>query len=162
MKFLGLVEQDLDVVSKEYVDKKIASIPTGSGEESAAVKNKAKINIMAIYMGLPLIAKYSDNVPLDAKYEDLVYEFIKYGQDKEGVNMQDKYNTNNYPNSYVMLRDILKKDPFVYFEEEILNEMMHPTTQVFKLMKANIVLTQTEYDRLSEKNPNAIYFIKED
>lgn len=162
MKFLGLVEQDLDVVSKEYVDKKIASIPTGSGEESAAVKNKAKINIMTIFMGLPLIAKYYDNVTLDSKYEDLVYEFIKYGQDKEGVNIQDKYNINNYPDSYVMLRDILKKDPFVYFEQEILNEIVYIITKIFKQMKANIVLTQTEYDRLSEKNPNAIYFIKED
>ncbi|MGP1402593.1 MAG: phage upper tail fiber protein [Catonella sp.] len=163
MKFLGLVEQDLDIVSKKYVDDKIASIPSGGNGESEAVKDKIKINLMTIYLAFASFSKYGDAIPSDKAYEMTVYDFIKYSFDKNGTKISSKYSLDNYNNNpNKMMRDILKNDPFIYFDEQGFNEMIFIVSYIFKKMNASIVLTQAEYDSLSQKNPDTIYFIKED
>ena len=53
MKVLGLIEQDLDIVSKEYVDKKLKEISKSGAEAPDAPEGYVRLDIPTLLIALP-------------------------------------------------------------------------------------------------------------
>lgn len=110
MKFLGLVEQDLDVVSKEYVDKKISSLSVG--EESAFVKRCVKIDLESrVFL---LHYKNSGNM---SEFKTQLLRFFGQTFTKDGDTIGDKYGLGKLTSenlSLGMVVDIICKERYGY------------------------------------------------
>lgn len=158
MKVLGLIEQDLDVVSKKYVDDKIASIPTGGGE-SEAVKGKVMVNVPSLYFGLMWAAKNLDE-PIN-NFKRLVYTIIfnKDSYDKNGTSLKVKYQ--EFAGNIEIVDEIFKNDPNIYINYEKFNDLIDEMTTSFDKTPGIRVLTQTEYAEGTHYD-GMLYFIKED
>lgn len=117
MKVLGLIDTEVDVVSKKYVDDKIASIPTGSGEsgesgESEAVKNKARVDLM---MQLTLIDFVVNNNAQG--FKQAVSDLFNGACDKNGTPLRDKYDLSTLNRATIL--NIAVKERVVYVDTSL-------------------------------------------
>lgn len=111
MKVLGLIDTEVDVVSKKYVDDKIASIPTGSGE-SEAVKNKARVDLM---MQLTLIDFVVNNNAQG--FKQAVSDLFNGACDKNGTPLRDKYDLSTLNRATIL--NIAVKERVVYVDTSL-------------------------------------------
>ena len=148
MKVLGLIEQDLDIVSKEYVDKKlkeiskaIESVPHGE----IVPEGMIKLDIPTLLLALPPASATIYKVA-GVSFIQLVGMFILGSVDKNGKSILEKYNISDFTQE--KLDEILAKDSAVYVSKDqfdgglsALGEMNSPVTEETSLdgyVKVNI------------------------
>lgn len=112
MKVLGLIDTEVDIVSKKYVDDKIASIPTGGSGESEAVKNKARVDLM---MQLTLIDFLVNNNAQG--FKQAVSDLFNGACDKNGTPLRDKYDLSTLNRTTIL--NIAVKERVVYVDTSL-------------------------------------------
>lgn len=112
MKVLGLVEQDLDIVSKEYVDNKVKEV-SKAGE--IVPEGKIKLDLATFAIALNPDADYKE--ALDGGYIGFLMQFLSSATDVEGTPITQKHNT-YLDGSKESIYRLLKDEPVIYVEEE--------------------------------------------
>lgn len=111
MKVLGLIEQDLDIVSKEYVDKKLKEISKSGAEAPDAPEGYVRLDIPTLLIALP-----SESAPeyqtVGVDYLTLVGMFISQSIDGSGKGVFEKYGISGLTQE--KLEEIVEKDSVVY------------------------------------------------
>ena len=111
MKVLGLIEQDLDIVSKEYVDKKLKEISKSGAEAPDAPEGYVRLDIPTLLMALP-----SESAPeyqtVGVDYLTLIGMFISQSIDGSGKGVFEKYGISGLTQE--KLEEIVEKDSVVY------------------------------------------------
>lgn len=112
MKVLGLIEQDLDIVSKEYVDNKVKEV---SKVDDSAPEGYVKLDLSSLWGTLKL--SHSVNTELDtsgvnfAKILQKCYSKEKVALISADVNLDKKH----YEDSEIL--NIVKANPICYIKE---------------------------------------------
>lgn len=112
MKVLGLIEQDLDIVSKEYVDNKVKEVAK-AGE--IVPEGKIKLDLATFAIALNPDADYKE--ALDGGYIGFLMQFLSSATDVEGTPITQKHNT-YLDGSKESIYRLLKDEPVIYVEEE--------------------------------------------
>lgn len=114
MKVLGLVEQDLDIVSKEYVDNKISKAIESVPHGEIVPEGKIKIDLATFAIALNPDADYEK--VLGRGYISFLMQFLSSATDIEGTPITQKrtYLNGNKESIYRLLKD----EPAIYVEEE--------------------------------------------
>lgn len=111
MKVLGLIEQDLDIVSKEYVDKKLKEINKSGAEAPDAPEGYVRLDIPTLLIALP-----SESAPeyqtVGVDYLTLIGMFISQSIDGSGKGVFEKYGISGLTQE--KLEEIVEKDSVVY------------------------------------------------
>lgn len=111
MKVLGLIEQDLDIVSKEYVDKKLKEISKSGAEAPDAPEGYVRLDIPTLLIALP-----SESAPeyqtVGVDYLTLIGMFISQSIDGSGKGVFEKYGISGLTQE--KLEEIVEKDSVVY------------------------------------------------
>ena len=111
MKVLGLIEQDLDIVSKEYVDKKLKEINKSGAEAPDAPEGYVRLDISTLLIALP-----SESAPeyqtVGVDYLTLIGMFISQSIDGSGKGVFEKYGISGLTQE--KLEEIVEKDSVVY------------------------------------------------
>lgn len=108
MKVLGLIEQDLDIVSKEYVDNKIKE---ASRSENSAPEGYVRLDIPTLLMALPQESSPEyQTVGID--YFTLLDMFISQSIDENEKKVFEKYSISHLTQE--KLEEIIEKDSVVY------------------------------------------------
>ena len=111
MKVLGLIEQDLDIVSKEYVDKKLKEINKSGAEAPDAPEGYVRLDIPTLLIALP-----SESAPeyqtVGVDYLTLIGMFISQSIDGRGKGVFEKYGISGLTQE--KLEEIVEKDSVVY------------------------------------------------
>ena len=111
MKVLGLIEQDLDIVSKEYVDKKLKEINKSGAEAPDAPEGYLRLDIPTLLIALP-----SESAPeyqtVGVDYLTLIGMFISQSIDGSGKGVFEKYGISGLTQE--KLEEIVEKDSVVY------------------------------------------------
>ena len=89
MKVLGLIEQDLDIVSKEYVDKKLKEISKSGAEAPDAPEGYVRLDIPTLLIALPPASATIYKVA-GVSFIQLVGMFILGSVDKNGKSILEK------------------------------------------------------------------------
>ena len=112
MKVLGLIEQDLDIVSKEYVDNKIK-------EASRAGDNTPEgyVRLDLVSLGFAFPPDDECIIVLGDSYRGFLSGFLSGSLDVNGKNLFEKYNIQGYIPEDVY-HEMLKKDPIVYIPKD--------------------------------------------
>lgn len=111
MKVLGLIEQDLDIVSKEYVDKKLKEISKSGAEAPDAPEGSVKVDLTSLWGMLQL--NHNINLEPDANSVDIT-EILHKCFNKDGVALLPP-NTKTY--GYNDRLDVIKANPICYMKE---------------------------------------------
>ena len=114
MKVLGLIEQDLDIVSKEYVDNKIKEVAK-AGE--IVPEGKIKLDLATFAIALNPDADYKEG--LGGGYITMLMQFLPSATDAEGTLITQKHTY--LDGSKESIYRLLKEEPVIYVEEEIFN-----------------------------------------
>lgn len=114
MKVLGLIEQDLDIVSKEYVDNKISKAIESVPHGEIAPEGKIKIDLATFAIALNPDADYEK--VLGGGYISFLSQFLSSATDIEGTPITQKrtYLDGSKESIYRLLKD----EPVIYVEEE--------------------------------------------
>nr|DAI38428.1 MAG TPA: hypothetical protein [Caudoviricetes sp.] len=112
MKVLGLIEQDLDIVSKEYVDNKVKEV-SKAGE--IVPEGKIKLDLATFAIALNPDADYKE--ALGGGYIGFLMQFLSSATDVEGTPITQKHNT-YLDGSKESIYRLLKDEPVIYVEEE--------------------------------------------
>ena len=111
MKVLGLIEQDLDIVSKEYVDKKLKEINKSGAEAPDAPEGYVRLDIPTLLIALP-----SESAPeyqtVGVDYLTLIGMFISQSIDGSGKGVFEKYGISGLTQE--KLEEVVEKDSVVY------------------------------------------------
>ena len=111
MKVLGLIEQDLGIVSKEYVDKKLKEISKSGAEAPDAPEGYVRLDIPTLLIALP-----SESAPeyqtVGVDYLTLIGMFISQSIDGSGKGVFEKYGISGLTQE--KLEEIVEKDSVVY------------------------------------------------
>lgn len=111
MKVLGLVEQDLDIVSKEYVDNKIKEV---SKTDDVAPEGYVKVDLFSLWAVYGLnygIHKRDDD---DLGFSKLLQKCIT----KEKTHLiSPDIDVKKHPINYTELLNIIKSNPICYIKE---------------------------------------------
>lgn len=111
MKVLGLIEQDLDIVSKEYVDKKLKEISKSGAEAPDVPEGYVRLDIPTLLIALP-----SESAPeyqtVGVDYLTLIGMFISQSIDGSGKGVFEKYGISGLTQE--KLEEIVEKDSVVY------------------------------------------------
>ena len=111
MKVLGLIEQDLDIVSKEYVDKKLKEINKSGAEAPDAPEGYVRLDIPTLLIALP-----SESAPeyqtVGVDYLTLIGMFISQSIEGSGKGVFEKYGISGLTQE--KLEEIVEKDSVVY------------------------------------------------
>nr|DAY07740.1 MAG TPA: hypothetical protein [Caudoviricetes sp.] len=111
MKVLGLIEQDLDIVSKEYVDKKLKEINKSGAEAPDAPEGYVRLDIPTLLIALP-----SESAPeyqtVGVDHLTLIGMFISQSIDGSGKGVFEKYGISGLTQE--KLEEIVEKDSVVY------------------------------------------------
>ena len=118
MKVLGLVEQDLDIVSKEYVDNKVKEV---SKAEEIVPEGKIKLDLATFAIALNPDADYKE--ALDGGYIGFLMQFLSSATDVEGTPITQKHNT-YLDGSKESIYRLLKDEPVIYVEEEVFDAVI--------------------------------------
>lgn len=112
MKVLGLIEQDLDVVSKEYVDNKIK-------EASKAGDNipEGYVRLDLVSLGFAFPPDDECAIVLGDSYLGFLNGFLSGSLDVNGKNLFEKYSIQGYITEDVY-HEMLKEDPIVYIPKD--------------------------------------------
>lgn len=111
MKVLGLIEQDLDIVSKEYVDKKLKEISKSGAEAPDAPEGSVKVDLTSLWGMLQL--NHNINLEPDAESVDIT-EILHKCFNKDGVALLPP-NEKTY--GYNDRLDVIKANPICYMKE---------------------------------------------
>lgn len=111
MKVLGLIEQDLDIVSKEYVDKKLKEISKSGAEAPDAPEDSVKVDLTSLWGMLQL--NHNINLEPDADSVDIT-EILHKCFNKDGVALLPP-NEKTY--GYNDRLDIIKANPICYMKK---------------------------------------------
>lgn len=111
MKVLGLIEQDLDIVSKEYVDKKLKEISKSGAEAPDAPEDSVKVDLTSLWGMLQL--NHNINLEPDADSVDIT-EILHKCFNKDGVALLPP-NEKTY--GYSDRLDIIKANPICYIKK---------------------------------------------
>ena len=112
MKVLGLIEQDLDIVSKEYVDNKIK-------EASRAGDNTPEgyVRLDLVSLGFAFPPDDECAIVLGDSYIGFLNGFLSGSLDVNGKNLFEKYNIQSgIPED--VYHEMLKEDPIVYIPKD--------------------------------------------
>lgn len=115
MKVLGLIEQDLDIVSKEYVDNKIKE---ASRSENSAPEGYVRLDIPTLLMALPP-ATAAGYKAAGLDYFVLLSMFISQSIDGSGKGIFFKYSISSLTQE--KLDEIIEKDSVVYVPKDQFN-----------------------------------------
>lgn len=111
MKVLGLIEQDLDIVSKEYVDKKLKEISKSGAEAPDAPEDSVKVDLTSLWGMLQL--NHNINLEPDGDSVDIT-EILHKCFNKDGVALLPP-NEKTY--GYDDRLDVIKANPICYMKE---------------------------------------------
>lgn len=133
MKVLGLIEQDLNIVSKEYVDNKISKAIESVPHGEIVPEGMIKLDIPTLLLALPPASATIYKVA-GVSFIQLVGMFILGSVDKNGKSILEKYNISDFTQE--KLDEILAKDSAVYVSKDqfdgglsALGEMNSPVTE---------------------------------
>lgn len=111
MKVLGLIEQDLDIVSKEYVDNKVKEV---SKVGDVVPEGKIKLDLATFAIALNPDADYKE--VLGGGYITLLHQFLISATDIEGTLITQKHPY--LDDSKESIYRLLKDEPVIYVDEE--------------------------------------------
>ena len=148
MKVLGLIEQDLDIVSKEYVDNKIKEI---AKSEDSGPEGYVRLDIPTLLMALPQESspKYQ-TVGID--YFILLDMFISQSIDGDRKGIFEKYSI-----SYLTqekLEEIIEKDSVVYTPKDQFNGALTVLGEINSLVTGD-----TSFENHIKVNIPTLYMI---
>lgn len=115
MKVLGLIEQDLDIVSKEYVDNKVKEVTKSGGN---APEGYVRLDVPTLLMALPPASSTGYKVA-GLSYFGLLEMFLSQSIDEDGKGVLAKYNMLNLTQE--KLDEIIEKDSVVYTPKDQFN-----------------------------------------
>ena len=108
MKVLGLIEQDLDIVSREYVDNKIKEA-SKAGEDTP----DGYMRLDLVSLGFAFPADSECILALGESYLGILSGLLPGSLDVNGKNLFEKYNIQGYI-SETVYHEMLKGDPIIY------------------------------------------------
>lgn len=111
MKVLGLIEQDLDIVSKEYVDKKLKEISKSGAEAPDAPEGSVKVDLTSLWGMLQL--NHNINLEPDANSVDITEILHKCFNKDEVALLPPNRQTYGYNDRL----DVIKANPICYMKE---------------------------------------------
>ena len=114
MKVLGLIEQDLDIVSKEYVDKKLKEISKSGAEAPDAPEGYVRLDIPTLLIALPQESS-PEYQTVGINYLTVVSMFISQSIDENEKKVFEKYSISNLTQE--KLEEIIEKDSVVYISK---------------------------------------------
>ena len=120
MKVLGLVEQDLDIVSKEYVDNKISKAIESVPHGEIVPEGKIKLDLATFAIALNPDADYKG--VLEEGYISFLMQFLSSATDIEGTPITQKRTYLN--GSKESIYRLLKDEPVIYVEEEVFDAII--------------------------------------
>ena len=112
MKVLGLVEQDLDIVSKEYVDNKIKEV---SKTDDVAPEGYVKVDLLSLWAVYELNYGIHKRVDDDLGFSKLLQKCIT----KEKTHLiSPDVDVEKHPLNQTELLNIIKANPICYIKED--------------------------------------------